>query len=105
MKLIFDRKSAKAYEELIELRNEKHWEKEYEHDLMLAFWLAIHREDLYLIEKLINWDIQLRYLVTLAVKRRKENPSTIRKKKKEGMFKKKRDLSENQLELDLEGGS
>jgi hypothetical protein len=48
------------------------WELSYEQDLLLAFWLAVHKEDIRLTSILMNFDPSLRYICTLAIKRKKE---------------------------------
>ena len=42
---IFEGKSDDAENFIRELRINKSWDLQYEHDIMLAFWLAVHMEN------------------------------------------------------------
>lgn len=57
LKLIFDGRSQEGFNELLQIRTTTQWEKGYEHDLMMAFWLAVHKQDMWLIDMLLSWDI------------------------------------------------
>ena len=41
---------------------------------MIAFWFAIDMQNTELANKLINWDLSLRYIAVLAIKGHKERP-------------------------------
>jgi hypothetical protein len=66
------------------VRQKKQWKKEYEHDLLIAFWFAIDMLNIELANKLINWDLSIRYIAVLAIRGLKERPKdfTIRHKNK-----------------------
>ena len=51
------------------------WEKDFEYDLILGFWLAIHMENVKLASMMLDMDPSIRHYVTLAVKGKKEPPS------------------------------
>lgn len=54
----------------------KCWELGYEHDLLLAYWLAIQKEDITVASSLVDFDTSLRYITTLAMKGKDECPIT-----------------------------
>lgn len=63
----------KAWISYNDTRNDKKlWDQIYEHDAMLAFWLAIDRGDIQLVKNLIDWDVGFRYTACLAFYRKKE---------------------------------
>ena len=72
LKAIFNGESQKALDLLNATRAENIWEGKYEYDIILAFWLAIQKEDIQVAAHLINFDLQLRYIATLAFYRKKE---------------------------------
>ena len=45
LKAIFEGNSEEAMDCLREVRSRSKWDKEYEHDFLMAFWLAVHMED------------------------------------------------------------
>ncbi len=45
-------------------KEKRSWEKNIEYDILLAFWLAIDRENTKIADWLIDWDISLRYIAT-----------------------------------------
>ena len=47
---------------------------EYEHNLILAFWYAVHTENMELSRHILNQNLYIRQLVTLALFRKNENP-------------------------------
>jgi len=49
----------------------------------MGFWLAVHQENIELTNFLVNFDIYLRQLVTLAMNSKPEKPAGF-KKPKEG---------------------
>ena len=63
-----------AINELHLVRLKKQWKYEYEHDLLMAFWLAIDHENIELANKLMNWDLSLRYIAALAIRGKEEMP-------------------------------
>ena len=67
LKHIFKGESDEALTALREKRAESKWDKDYEHDLLMAFWLAIHKEDVLVAQQLIDFDPTLRYLTVLAI--------------------------------------
>lgn len=72
LRSIFEGNTEAALEQLEEVRQGKTWLYGYEHDLIMAFWLAIHKENIEIAKTLIDWEPSLRYYVTLAIKRKKE---------------------------------
>lgn len=52
---------------LRETRSKSKWDKEYEHDVLMAFWLAIHKENVEIAQMLLDFDPPLRYLTVLAI--------------------------------------
>jgi len=64
------------------VRVESKWSLAYEHDLLMAFWLAVHKEDVVVVSALIDWDPSLRYVSALAIKRRRERKPRKKKDKK-----------------------
>lgn len=42
--------------------------------MMIAFWFAIDMQNIELANKLINWDLSIRYIAVLAIKGHKERP-------------------------------
>ena len=46
LKEIFLENTEAAVAELHEVRQKKKWDKEFEHDVMIAFWLAVHMENI-----------------------------------------------------------
>ena len=73
---IFKGNSELALALLNDTRLKKKWELGYEHDLLLAYWLAIQKEDIRLASSLVDFDISLRELTTLAILGKKECPYT-----------------------------
>jgi hypothetical protein len=47
----------------------------------MGFWLAVHCEDVVLTNRLIEFDIYLRQLVTLGLKRKPEKPNGYKRPK------------------------
>ena len=62
-------------------QREKKWEKEFQFDLLAAFWLAIHKDCIQLVNFFMIYDIYLRQLVTLAMKGLPEKPSGFKSKR------------------------
>lgn len=59
--------SERAVTLINEKRCESGWTQDYEHSLIVAFMLAVHKEDIHVCQNLINWDPSLRYLACLAM--------------------------------------
>jgi hypothetical protein len=49
----------------------------------MGFWLAVHLENIELTNFLVNYDVYLRQLVTLAMKRKPEKPAGYKKPKED----------------------
>lgn len=64
---IFRGNSEEAMNNLREVRSQSHWDKEYEHHLLMAFWLAIHKENIEVAQQLLDFDPTIRYLTVLAI--------------------------------------
>jgi selenocysteine lyase/cysteine desulfurase len=84
LKEIFLGNSESALNLLAKLWNEKDkmWLNDFEHDALLAFWLAIHKEDLIIAQNIINRDFGFRQIATLAMHRKNEKPKNYDQKKK-----------------------
>ena len=76
LKEIFKGNSEEALDLLNQSRLTKCWELGYEHDLLLAYWLAIQKEDITVASSLVDFDTSLRYITTLAMKGKDECPIT-----------------------------
>lgn len=59
--------SERALALINEKRCDSKWTRDYEHSLIAAFMLAVHKEDLFICQNLINWDPSLRYIACLAM--------------------------------------
>jgi hypothetical protein len=57
---------------IIDIKQTKKWKHNFEQDVLVAWWLAIHVENLEVANKLMCLDPMLRYIATLAVKRKSE---------------------------------
>ena len=79
--MIFDGNRSEALKILQEYRQNKKWDLELEHDVMVAFWLAIDKLDVEMFLQLMGIDLSLRYLAVIAFKRRKERPVNFKPKK------------------------
>lgn len=55
-------------------RLDTEWEMGYEHDLLLAYWLAIQKEDIRVASALVDFDQSLREMTTLAILGKSECP-------------------------------
>lgn len=64
-----------------EARPKKRWDREWEHDMLMAIWLAIDKGNMELVKLLAANDISLRYIIILALKRKKEKPAKFKPKK------------------------
>lgn len=73
LKELYKGEGQKAWLSYNQVKNDKkYWEKEYEHDAILAFWLAIDRGDITFLRSLLDWDISFRYIACLAYYKKKE---------------------------------
>ena len=72
LKAIFEGETDKALRMIEEQRLTNTWELNYEHTLLISFWLAIQKEDLRVATYLMNFDPYLRYVATLAFKGKEE---------------------------------
>ena len=73
------------------ISREEKWQGGFQFELLIAFWLGIHYGRIKVINHLIQFDIYLRQLVTLALKGKPERPKGYRpdkKTKEEGFFNK-----------------
>jgi len=52
--------------------NKKKWSFDLEHDIMIAFWLAVDRENIRIANSILDYDINLRKIATLAYRRKPE---------------------------------
>ena len=75
---IYLENTDEAIKELHIVRQKKQWKKEYEHDLLMAFWFAIDMQNIELANKLINWDLSIRYIAVLAIRGLKERPKNFK---------------------------
>ena len=72
LQLIYDGQVEGAANAFTSLCHEKNWERDFQFDLLMGFWLAIHCEEIDLTKRLMEYDIYLRQLVTLAMQRKPE---------------------------------
>ena len=61
-------------EEAIEMmtalrKKEKQWSMNYEHDLLLIFWLAIDKGDTKVLNEMIDYDVSFKHIAILAFRR------------------------------------
>lgn len=79
---------------------------DYEHDLLLAFWLAIHKEDIAVASNLIDWDPSLRYMATLAFHGKRElcpqNQDEVRKREEEAEIQRLAKIEKDKLKGGVE---
>ena len=76
MRDIFNGDEVEAEKSLDRARPNRKWDFDYEFDILMAFWLAIDRENTELVRHLYSIDINLRYIVTLALKGKNEKERT-----------------------------
>ena len=48
-------------------------DKEHEHDLIVAFWFAVHMENIEIARHILKSNIYIKQLVTLALFRKSDN--------------------------------
>ena len=80
LKAIFQGHSEEAQQHLTQIRLSKLWEYDYEHDALLAFWLAVHKGDIQTVRTILDYDVSFRYIACLAFHRRLEKSPTEYKK-------------------------
>ena len=86
LKELYRGEGRKAWLSYNAVKNEKKlWEKGYEHDAILAFWLAIDKGEIEFLRSLVDWDISFRYVACLAFycknEKSKDTFQKIKKKK------------------------
>ena len=69
---------------LRELRRNVPWTGQYEQDLLLAFWLAVDKENIYLAQRLMDFDLSIRVIVTICMLGEKEFKPRKTKSKSDG---------------------
>ena len=85
LKHIFVGNTEEALECLKNTRLDQEWQYSYEHDCLMAFWLAVHMENHQIVQNLINYEPIFRYIATLAFLRKVEMKSwQVKEKKKDG---------------------
>ena len=104
---IFAGNTAEAKEALSDerLKHEKKWALEFEHDCLLAFWLAVDRGNIEIAKQLLDYDYHFRYIATLAFKRRKEKPARQKESSKDGKKKKAKLADSDQKNPDAQNPS
>lgn len=71
----------KAIQVIDQLQRESKWDRGFQFDLLCCFWLSVHCECLSVLNQLINFDIYLRQLCTLAMAEKPERPRGFRSQK------------------------
>jgi len=59
------------------------WKHCFEHDLLMAFWLGVHKEDVEVVKSLIDTEPCLRSIMMLAFKRKLEKKQDLKITKKD----------------------
>ena len=57
LRLIFQGQAIEAEAKLRQWSWDKYWEKDFQFDLLTAFWLAVHTEQLEFTKKCMQYDI------------------------------------------------
>jgi len=78
LKLVYKMDEDAAEKQIRTLSQSKRWDKDFQFDLLMAFWLAVHMESIVLVKRLIEYDVYLRQLVTLAMKNKPEKPKNFK---------------------------
>ena len=60
LRMIYWGHEEEAIEQIAELYHSKVWDRDFQYDLLLCFWLAVHCEDVQLTARLMQFDIFLR---------------------------------------------
>ena len=70
LRAIFSGNTEEAIEMMTALRKkEKQWSMNYEHDLLLIFWLAIDKGDTKVLNEMIDYDVSFKHIAILAFRR------------------------------------
>ena len=69
------------------MKKNKIWLLDFEHDVIIAYWVAIHTLNIEVANKLLSIDPQLRYLTCLAFHGKKEITAKERKKSRDRLLK------------------
>lgn len=80
-----------AADEIMKQYHKQPWEKDFQYDLLTAFWLAVHCEEVDYVRRITQYDISLRQLIALAMKNKPERPDGWTKKKSKGFVRKSPD--------------
>jgi len=83
LKLIFQNRFEEAEDMIVELSIDKVWDKDFQYELLMAFWLSVHFEAAQLTTRIMSFDLYLRQLVCLALHHKPEKPKNFRKSKVE----------------------
>jgi len=67
LKDIFGGKSENVIKKIKLLQTTKEWKQDFEFDLIVAFWMAVEKEDFKLANSLMSYDISLKCIATLAM--------------------------------------
>jgi len=67
LKLIFQNRFKEAENEIATNCYENVWDKDFQYDLLMAFWLSVHFEAVELTNRIISFELYLRQLVCLAL--------------------------------------
>ena len=97
LRLIFIGHEEEAVKAINKLQREDKWLSGFQFDLLLAFWLAVHYRRVHVVNHVVQYDIYLRQLVTLALKGKPERPRGFRPDRKvtqEGDFNKSAGITE-----------
>ena len=76
---IFIGDEESAIQSINALQRENKWVGGFQFDLLMAFWLSVHYGRIKVLNHLIQYDIYLRQLVTLALKGQPEKPRVYKK--------------------------
>lgn len=74
LRLIWTGFPEEAEMEFARMSQSKKWERDFQFDLMMGFWLAIHCGEINLTKRLMEYDVYLRQLVTTALQKQPEKP-------------------------------
>jgi hypothetical protein len=81
LRLIYEEKTDEAMD-LIQTNFIKNkWASDFQFDLLMYFWFAVYTENPHLVTRILEFDIYLRQLVTLAMKGSAEKPHRFKQRK------------------------
>jgi hypothetical protein len=83
LKLIYEDNTEEAMKLVEDNFIKKKWANEFQFDLLMAFWLSVHCENVELVRRLMDYDVYLRWLVTLSLDNRAEKPHRFKPKQDE----------------------